>query len=302
MDRQHSSLSVVRQCALLGIRRSSVYYQPLPASQENLELMELIDRQYLERPFYGSRRMTAWLRNQGYSVNRKRVRRLMQVMGLQAIYPRPSKPALDHQVYPYLLKGWEINRVNQVWTADITYSPMARGFLYLVAIMDWHSRYVLAWRLSNTMETGFCLEALEAALSQGKPEIFNTDQGSQFTSDAFTGMLLEAGVRISMDGKGRYTDNVFVERLWRSLKYEEVYLRAYTGGKEARAGIGKYFDFYNSERPHQALSYRTPAEVFRNGKEAANPVDLVESWGPSLLVEPTETVGPALNSAFLLSN
>jgi putative transposase len=179
---------------------------------------------------------------------------------------------------------------------------MARGFLYLVAIMDWHSRYVLAWRLSNTMETGFCLEALEAALSQGKPEIFNTDQGSQFTSDAFTGMLLEAGVRISMDGKGRYTDNVFVERLWRSLKYEEVYLRAYTGGKEARAGIGKYFDFYNSERPHQALSYRIPAEVFRNGKEAANPVDLVESWGPSRLAEPTETVGPALNSAFLLSN
>ena len=304
MDRQHSSLSVVRQCALLGIRRSSVYYQPLPASQENLELMELIDRQYLERPFYGSRRMTAWLRNQGYSVNRKRVRRLMQVMGLQAIYQRPNttKPALEHQVYPYLLKGGEIHRVNQVWTADITYIPMARGFLYLVAIMDWHSRYVLAWRLSNTMETGFCLEALEAALSQGKPEIFNTDQGSQFTSDAFTGMLLEAGVRISMDGKGRYTDNVFVERLWRSLKYEEVYLKAYAGGKEARAGIRGYFDFYNLERPHQALGYQTPAEVFIKGKKTASPADLVESWKPSPLAEPTETVGPALNSAFLLSN
>ena len=266
--------------------------------------MELIDRQYLERPFYGSRRMTAWLRNQGYSVNRKRVRRLMQVMGLQAIYQRPntSKPALDHQVYPYLLKGWEIKRVNQVWTADITYISMARGFLYLVAIMDWHSRYVLGWRLSNTMETGFCLEALEAALSQGKPEIFNTDQGSQFTSDAFTGMLLEAGVRISMDGKGRYTDNVFVERLWRSLKYEEVYLKAYAGGKEARAGIRGYFDFYNLERPHQALGYQTPAEVFISRKKTASPADLVESQKPSRLAEPTETVGPALNSAFLLSN
>lgn len=304
MDCQHPSLSVVRQCALLSISRSSVYYQPIPASQENLELMELIDQQYLERPFYGSRRMTAWLRNQGYSVNRKRVRRLLGIMGLKAIYrgPRTSQPALGHRIYPYLLGGREITQPNQVWTADITYLPMARGFLYLVAIMDWYSRYVLAWRLSNTLEPDFCVAALAEALRNSQPEIFNTDRGAQFTSQAFTGLLEQHGIKVSMDGKGRYTDNLFIERLWRSLKYEEVYLRAYTGGKEARAGIGKYFDFYNSERPHQALSYRTPAEVFRNGKEAANPVDLVESQKPSRLAEPTETVGPALNSAFLLSN
>src|ERR687896_961719 len=302
IDREHPELSLVGQCSLLGVSRSSLYYQPAPAREEDLELMALLDRQYLKTPFYGSRRMTPWLRTQGFPVNRKRVRRLMRGMGLEAIYRRPntSKPAPDHKVYPYL--GMEINGVNQVWTADITCIPMARGFLYLVAIMDWHSRYVLAWRLSNTMETGSCLEALEAALSQGKPEIFNTDPGSQFTSDAFTGMLLEAGVRISMDGKERYTDNVFVERLWRSLKYEEVYLKAYAGGKEARAGIRGYFDFYNLERPHQALGYQTPAEVFIKGKKTASPADLVESWKPSPLAEPTETVGPALNSAFLLSN
>jgi putative transposase len=265
IDRQHPKLSLVRQCSLLRISRSSLYYRTAPASAEDLELMALMDRQYLKTPFYGSRKMTAWLRTQGYRVNRKRVRRLMQVMGLQAIYRRPntSKPAPEHKVYPYLLKGLEINRVNQVWTADITYIPMARGFLYLVAIMDWHSRYVLAWRLSNTMEVGFCMEALEEALSKGRPEMFNTDQGSQFTSDTFTGMLLEAGVRISMDGKGRYIDNIFVERLWRSIKYEEVYLKAYGNGTEARAGIGDYLKFYNQDRPHQSLGYRTPGEVFQ---------------------------------------
>ena len=264
MDREHPELSLVRQCSLLGVSRSSLYYQPVPDSAEDLELMALMDRQYLKTPFYGSRKMTAWLRSQGYQVNRKRVRRLMRVMGLQAIYRRPntSKPAPDHQVYPYLLKGLEINRVNQVWTADITYIPMARGFLYLVAIMDWHSRYVLAWRLSNTLEVDFCMEALAEALSKGRPEVFNTDQGSQFTSEAFTGILLEQGMQISMDGKGRYTDNIFVERLWRSIKYEEVYLKAYGNGTEARAGIGAYLDFYNQERPHQALGYRTPGEVF----------------------------------------
>ena len=269
IDREHPEVSLVRQCTLLGISRSSLYYQPAPASAEDLELMALLDRQYLKTPFYGSRKMTAWLRTQGYQVNRKRVRRLMQLMGLQAIYRRPntSKPAPEHKVYPYLLKGLEINRVNQVWTADITYIPMARGFLYLVAIMDWHSRYVLAWRLSNTMEVGFCLEVLEEALSKGKPEIFNTDQGSQFTSDAFTGMLLEQGIQISMDGKGRYADNIFVERLWRSIKYEEVYLKAYQNGSEARAGIGAYLDFYNQERPHQALGYRTPGEVFQEEQQ-----------------------------------
>lgn len=269
IDRERPELSLVRQCSLLGVSRSSLYYQPVPASAEDLELMALLDRQYLRTPFYGSRKMTAWLRAQGYQVNRKRVRRLMQAMGLEAIYRRPntSKPAPDHQVYPYLLKGLEINRVNQVWTADITYLPMARGFLYLVAIMDWHSRYVLAWRLSNTLEVDFCVEALAEALSKGTPEIFNTDQGSQFTSDAFTGMLLEQGIQISMDGKGRYTDNIFVERLWRSIKYEEVYLKAYQSGSEARSGIGAYLDFYNQERPHQALGYRTPREVFEAGQQ-----------------------------------
>jgi putative transposase len=282
VDRQHPSLSVVRQCALLGISRSSVYYQPVQASQENLVLMELIDQQYLERPFYGSRRMTAGLRSQGYLINRKRVRRLLGIMGLRAIYrrPRTSQLAPGHRVYPYLLRGTEITRPNQVWTADITYIPMARGFLYLVAIMGWHSRYVLSWRLSNTLEVDFCIEALEEALRKGRPEIFNTDQGAQFTSEAFTGLLEEHGIRISMDGKGRYTDNLFIERLWRSLKYEEVYLRAYAGGTEARAGIGGYFGFYNGERPHQALGYSTPAEVFLNGKKVSSPGDLVESGQP----------------------
>ncbi|HZA21361.1 MAG TPA: IS3 family transposase [Dehalococcoidia bacterium] len=304
VDRQHPSLSVVRQCALLGISRSSVYYQPVPASQENLELMKLIDQQYLDRPFYGSRRMTAWLRNQGYGVNRKRVRRLMGIMGLRAIYrrPRTSQPAPGQKVYPYLLRGVAITQPNQVWTADITYIPMARGFLYLVAIMDWYSRYVFAWRLSNTLEASFCVEALEEALRKGVPEIFNTDQGAQFTSQTFTGLLEQHRVRVSMDGKGHYTDNLFIERLWRSLKYEEVYLKAYTGGKEARVGIGEYFDFYNMERLHQALGYRTPAEVFINGKKTASLADLVESGKPPRLAEPTEIVGPALNSAFLLSN
>lgn len=274
IDREHPELSLVRQCSLLGISRSSLYYQPAPAREEDLELMALMDRQYLKTPFYGSRKMTAWLRAQGYQVNRKRVRRLMQVMGLEAIYRKPntSKPAPDHQVYPYLLKGLEINRVNQVWTADITYLPMVRGFLYLVAIMDWHSRYVLAWRLSNTMEVDFCVEALAEASRKGRPEVFNTDQGSQFTSEAFTGMLLEQGIQISMDGKGRYTDNIFVERLWRSIKYEEVYLKAYQNGSEARRGIGAYLEFYNRERPHQALGYQTPEEVFQEG------VDRTRKW------------------------
>jgi putative transposase len=280
-----------------------VYYQPVPTSQENLELMKFIDQQYLERPFYGSRWMAAWLRSQGYGVNRKRVRRLMSMMGLRAIYRRPktSQPALGHKVHPYLLSVMEINRPNQVWTADITYIPMARGFLYLVAIMDWYSRYVLAWRLSNTLEVDFCIEALEEARRESQPEIFNTDQGAQFTSQAFTPLLEQHGIRVSIDSKGRYTDNLFIERLWRSLKYEEVYLRAYTGGAEARAGIGGYFSFYNGERPHQALGYRTPAEVFLHGKEAASPEDLVESGQNPPSPEPTGTAGSDLNSAFLLS-
>jgi len=264
IDRQHNQLSLVRQCTLLDISRGSVYYQPTPTRTEDLELMSLMDRQYLKTPFYGSRRMKAWLRGQGHQVNRKRVRRLMQVMGLEAIYRRPntSKPAPGHRVYPYLLKGVKIDRVNQAWSADITYIPMAKGFLYLIAIMDWHSRYVLAWRLSNTMDVDFCVQALEEALSKGNPEIFNTDQGSQFTSESFTGVLRDQGIQISMDGKGRYLDNIFAERLWRSVKYEEVYLKAYQNGTEARKGIGAYLDFYNRQRPHQALGYRTPGQVF----------------------------------------
>jgi putative transposase len=232
--------------------------------------MALMYRQYLKIPFYGSRRMKAWLRGQGHPVGRKKIRRMMRLMGLEAIYRRPntSKPTPEHRVYPYLLKGVKIYRVNQVWTADITYIPIARGFLYLVAIMDWYSRYVLAWRLSNTLEVDFCVEALESALGKAKPEIFNTDQGSQFTSEAFTGILLEQGIQISMDGKGRYTDNIFVERLWRSIKYEEVYLKAYKNGTEARKEIGAYLDFYNRERPHHALGYRTPGEVFQEEQVA----------------------------------
>jgi len=274
IDREHLKLSLIRQCALLGISRSSVYYRVRGADEYDLELMALIDRQYLQTPFYGSRRMTAWLKMQGYRVNRKRVRRLMRVMRITAIYPHPntSKPSRGHKVYPYLLRGLTINRVNQAWAADITYIPMVRGFMYLVAIMDWYSRYVLAWRLSNTLDVDFCVDALEEALSKGTPEIFNTDQGSQFTSDAFTGMLLQRDIQISMDGKGRYKDNIFVERLWRSLKYEEVYLKGYQRVPEARAGIGAYLRFYNEERPHQALGYRTPREVFETKSSLARAV------------------------------
>jgi putative transposase len=230
--------------------------------------MALIDRQYLARPYYGSRRMAAWLATQGHVVNRKRVQRLMRLLGLVAIYQRPntSKSAAAHKVYPYLLGGLAIERANQVWCSDVTYIPMAKGFLYLVVIMDWASRAVLAWRLSNTLGADFCVEALEEALSRyGRPEIFNTDQGSQFTSDDFTGTLKRHGVTISMDGKGRCMDNIFVERLWRSLKYEEVYLHAYTNVAEARAGIGAWFDFYNEERQHQSLGYRTPRQIYEEG-------------------------------------
>ena len=268
IERCHGELSVVRQCELLDISRSSVYYSPLQASEYELELMGLIDKQYLLTPFYGSRKMAAWLKGQGYQVNRKRVQRLMRRMGIEAIYRRPktSTPASENKVYPYLLRGLQIDRANQVWATDITYIPMARGFMYLVCVMDWHSRYILSWRLSNTLEADFCVDALEEALRRDMPGIFNTDQGSQFTSDAFTSVLLAHGVRISMDSVGGYMDNVFVERLWRSVKYEEVYLKAYESVAEARAGIGAYLRFYNSDRPHQALDYRTPAQVFEEGR------------------------------------
>ena len=302
-DRQHPALSTVRQCALLGISRSSVYYRPRATSQEDLAVMKQIDQQYLATPFYGSRRMTVWLQRQGRPVSRKRVQRLMRIMGLQAIYrrPRTSLRALGHKVYPYLLGGMEITRPNQVWATDITYIPMARGFLYLVAIIDWYSRYVLAWRLSNTLDADFCVDALEEALSKGKPEIFNTDQGSQFTGEAFIGLLKKHGFRISMDGKGRYADNIFVERLWRTVKYEEVYLKAYSNGREAKVGLDAYFHFYNGQRPHQALGYRTPAEVF--GLVSVEPPrrPTTTGWSPrQAVVYCGGTAGLSLNLAPIL--
>jgi putative transposase len=269
VDRQHSSLSLVRQCNLLNISRSGLYYQSAGTSEEDDTLMKLIDRQYLVTPFYGTRKIVAWLKSQSHLVNRKHVQRLMRIMGLKAIYrhSRTSKPAVGNKIYPYRLDGIAITRPNQVWAADITYIPMARGFLYLVVIMDWYSRYVLSWRLSNTMDVDFCVEALEEALRKGRPDIFNTDQGAQFTSKEFIGLLEQHGVLISMDGKGSYNDNLFIERLWRTVKYEEVYLKAYQDGKDAKAGIGRYFFFYNTERLHQALGYRTPADVFTNSIE-----------------------------------
>ena len=299
VDRRHPSLSVVRQCRLLDISRSGLYYQPVGISEEDLTIMKLIDRQYLATPFYGARRMAVWLRNQGYGGNRKRVRRLMRIMGLQAIYrrPRTSQPAPSHKIHPYLLNGMNITQPNQVWAADITYIPMARGFLYLVAIIDWYSRYVLSWRLSNTLDADFCVESLEEALRKGRPDIFNTDQGAQFTGKAFTELLQRHEVRISMDGKGRYSDNLFIERLWRTIKYEEVYLKAYQDGRDARAGIANYFCFYNGERPHQALGYRTPAEVFTSIPVDATYGDVVES----LTLDPLSIAGPNLNIAPILS-
>lgn len=265
-------LSLSRQCELLGLSRAAFYYQPVEVDAYELELMALIDRQYLRTPFYGSRRMAAWLQTQGHAVNRKRVQRLMQRMGLVAIYQRPrtSRAAPEHRIYPYLLRGLSIQRVHHVWAADITYIPMARGFLYLVAVMDWVSRYVLAWRLSNMLDASFCIEALEEALNQGRPEIFNTDQGSQFTDEDFTGMLRAHGIAISMDGRGRFADNIFVERLWRSLKYEEVYLKAYENVTQARQGIAAYFEFYNHQRLHQALGYRTPRQVLDEALQSTN--------------------------------
>src|SRR5947209_10034006 len=265
VERMNPALSISQQCRLLAVPRSSVYRKLAEVGAEDLTIMALIDRQYLARPYYGSRRMAAWLATQGHVVDRKRVQRLMRLLGLAAIYPRPntSKPATAHKIYPYLLGGIAIERVNQVWCSDVTYIPMAKGFLYLVVIMDWVSRAVLAWRLSNTLGADFCVEALEEALSRyGRPMIFNTDQGSQFTSDEFTTTLKRHEIAISMDGKGRCMDNIFVERLWRSLKYEEVYLNAYASVAEARTGIGAWLDFYNEERQHQSLGYRTPRQIY----------------------------------------
>ena len=259
-------MSVRRQCELLGLSRSSLYYEPARETGENLRLMRRIDEQYTACPFYGSRRMTAWLIEHGEEVNRKRVQRLMRVMGLEAVYPKPrlSVAGRGHKIYPYLLRGVKIERPDQVWSTDITYVPMTSGFMYLAAVIDWFSRYVIAWRLSNTLDGSFCLEMLDEALRGGRPEVFNTDQGVQFTAAAFTGRLESAGVAVSMDGRGRALDNVFVERLWRSVKYEDIYLRGYEAVPELYQGLGRYFIFYNNERLHQSLDYRTPAAVYRD--------------------------------------
>ena len=265
IEPDHPRLSIVRQCELVSISRSSFYREPTPESAENLVLMRLIDEQFLETPWYGSRQMVRHLRRNGWCVGRHRIRRLMTKMGLAPIYqhPKTSEPHPRHKVYPYLLRHLTIDQPNHVWCADVTYIPMRRGFLYLVAIMDWASRKVLAWRLSNTMDADFCVAALEEAIVRhGKPGIFNTDQGSQFTSFAFTNTLREAGIRISMDGRGRWMDNIFIERLWRSLKYECVFLTAFETGSEARTGIGRWIGYYNADRPHSTFGGRTPDEVY----------------------------------------
>ncbi len=264
VDPGHPEISLRRQCQLLGVNRASWYYQPAGETAENLRLMRLIDEQYTRTPFYGTRRVAAWLRQQGQAVNRKRVARLMAFMGIEALYPKPklSQPGEGHRLYPYLLEGVEVQRVNQVWSTDITYIRMVEGFLYLVAVIDWFSRFVLSWALSLTLELDFCMEALEQALRWGRPEIFNSDQGSQFTSEKFTGELVSRSIAVSMDGRGRCLDNIFIERLWRSLKYEEVYLRDYATVPDARSGIGRYLRFYNYERLHQSLEYQTPASIY----------------------------------------
>jgi putative transposase len=284
VDRADAELSIVAQCRLLKVARSSLYWRSATVSENDLRLMRRIDELYLATPFYGARRMVAVLRRDGWTVNRKRVRRLMRVMRIEAIYQKSntSRRHPDHIVYPYLLRGLAIDRPNQVWCADITYVPLAKGFVYLVAVMDWFSRRVLAWRLSTGMDSGFCVEALQEALDHyGSPEIFNSDQGVQFTSAGFTGVLAASGVRVSMDGKGRYLDNIFIERLWRSLKYEDIYIKAYASVAEARRGIGGWLNFYNGERLHQALGYRTPCEVFQTPPVTYGYVDNASTLTPS---------------------
>lgn len=274
VDPNEKGISIRRQCNLLGISVSGQYYKPKGESEENIEIMRLMDMQYTETPYYGVLRMQAHIRSLEYEVNAKRIRRLMRIMGLDAIYSKPnlSKPNKAHKKYPYLLRNVIIDRVDQVWSMDITYIPMKKGFMYLTAIIDWHSRYVLSWRLSNTLEGAFCREALEESLAGNKPEIFNTDQGTQFTSNEFQEILAnEKDIKVSMDGKGRALDNIFIERFWRSLKYEYVYLHSQSDGKELYQGIKSYIDFYNNRRVHQSLGYKTPAEVYfgmgKNGSE-----------------------------------
>jgi putative transposase len=266
------AVSIRRQCELLELPRSTYYYLPVSETVENLELLRLLDEQYLRTPFYGSRRMAAWLAREGYEVNRKRVQRLMRILGVEGLAPRPktTKPAPGHRVFPYLLRNVEITHADQVWSTDITYIPLRNGYLYLAAILDWHSRYVLSWQLSNSLENSFCLKALDEALAQGKPEIFNTDQGVQFTSVEFTNRLLDRAVAISMDGRGRALDNAFIERLWRTVKYEEVYLKDYATADEVYQGLTDYFLFYNHERLHQALNYQTPYQLYHWGPETSS--------------------------------
>jgi putative transposase len=270
IDHCHPHLSICRQCELLDLNRSTYYLPPATESEENLRLMRLIDRQYLETPFYGSRKMAESLNRAGEAVNRKRVQRLMALMGLEAVHPKPrtTVAAAGAKVYPYLLRDRKLARVDEVWSSDITSVPMRHGYMYLTAVIDWYSRYVLSWRLSNTLDVGFCLEALDEALSRGKPEIFNTDLGSQFTSREYTGRLEEAGVAVSRDGRGRALDNVFIERLWRSVKYENIYIKDYESVPELVSGLTAYFRFYDEDRPHQSLEYRTPGEVYRAGVRA----------------------------------
>lgn len=271
MVERDAEISITRQASLLGVNSSMLYYRPVQVSEVDDDVMKMIDRQYLVTPFYGSRRMTEFLRRANRHVNRKHVQRLMRLMGLEAIYPKPKTSIRDvqHEVYPYLLRDLPILRPNHVWATDLTYIPMRRGFMYLMAIIDWFSRYVIAWGLSNTMDVQFCLTVLNDALEQGQPDIFNSDQGSQFTSNAFTQRLKQSSVQISMDGVGRCLDNVFVERLWWSVKHEEVYLKDYVDGHDAHANLQKYFDFFNTRRPHQGLGYQTPKEVY--GKQHHGP-------------------------------
>ena len=291
VEPRHSKITTCRQCELLGLNRGSFYYRRCGETQYNEQLMRLLDEQYIETPFYGIDKMTEWLRRQGHRVNPKRVRRLMRQMGLEAVYPRRKRglsiPDKQHKIYPYLLRGVQIIRPDQVWSTDITYIRMYRGWLYLVTVMDWFSRYVLSWEISTTLESEFCVSALKEALSLGKPDVFNTDQGSQFTSIDFTEVLLEAGVQISMDGKGRVFDNIFIERLWRTVKVEEVYLHDYQTVTEARYNLGRYFELYNNRRLHQALGYRTPAEVY--GVAVGTPVALRAPSVPTALTSGDES-------------
>jgi putative transposase len=278
LDKEDTRYSVREQCRILGINRSGLYYEPVPVSKETLEIMALLDEEHTRHPFYGVKKMTKFLKSKGYKIGKDKVRTLLRSMGLEAIYPKPntSMPNKQHKIYPYLLKDVEVMRPNQVWSADITYVRLEEGFVYLVAIIDWYSRYVLSWRLSNSLDASFCVEALEDALKYGKPETFNTDQGCQFTSEAFTGILERNGILISMDAKGRVFDNIFTERLWRTVKYEDIYLKGYRNIPETKTGLGLYFEFYNNERYHQSLDYKTPVEIFAGEKLSTELTELTK--------------------------